>query len=152
MSADQYSITIRLSSKSGHTQWEKNNSYRLSVNIPCRPLFSIVGNIHTFNVICGSERGVPGDNQGNLYETITMLTSHTADYMSTAEAFYRVFCALSKKDRMAVAGYIFQDTEVRHNLALTEIPNEQTVKSFAEDKSRMPVFTTVKSLREDLLS
>jgi hypothetical protein len=54
-----------------------------------------------------------------------MLTSHTADYMSTAEAFYRVFCALPKTDRMDVARYIFQDKEVRHQLELTEIPNEQ---------------------------
>jgi hypothetical protein len=79
-------------------------------------------------------------------------TSYTVNDISTAEAFYRVFCALSKKDRMAVAGYIFQDKEVRHNLELIEIPNEQTLKSFAEDKSHMPVFKTVKSLREDLLS
>jgi hypothetical protein len=79
-------------------------------------------------------------------------TSYTVNDISTAEAFYRVFCALSKKDRMAVAGYIFQDTEIRHKLELIEIPNEQTLKSFAEDKSHMPVFKTVKSLREDLLS
>ena len=87
-----------------------------------------------------------------MKQSVTMLTSHTADYMSTAEAFYRVFCALPKKDRMDVARYIFQDTEVRHHLELTEIPNEQTLKSFAEAKSSMPVFKTVKALREDLLS
>ncbi len=28
-----------------------------------------------------------------------MRTLHTVDYMSTAEAFYRVFCALPKKER-----------------------------------------------------
>ena len=78
--------------------------------------------------------------------------THAADYMSTAEAFYRVFCALPKKDRMDVASYIFQDTEVRHHLELTEIPNDQTLKSFAEDKSSMSVFKTVQALREDLLS
>lgn len=88
----------------------------------------------------------------NMKQSVPVSSSYTVNDISTAEAFYRVFCALPKKDRMAVAGYIFQDTEVRHNLELTEIPNDQTIKSFAEDKSRMPVFTTVKSLREDLLS
>jgi hypothetical protein len=78
--------------------------------------------------------------------------SHSANHISTAEAFYRVFCALPKKDRVAVARYIFQDTEIRNTLELTEIPNDQTLKSFAEDKSRMPVFTTIQALREDLLS
>lgn len=78
--------------------------------------------------------------------------SHAANQMSTAEAFYRVFCALPKKDRLAVARYIFQDTEIRHTLELTEIPNDQTLKSFAEEKSHMPVFTTIQALREDLLS
>lgn len=79
-------------------------------------------------------------------------TPHAVNHMSTAEAFYRVFCALPKKDRVAVARYIFQDTEIRHTLELTEIPNDQTLKSFAEDKSHMPVFTTLQALREDLLS
>jgi len=46
---------------------------------------------------------------------------------------------LSKKDRIAVAGYIFQDTEMRDLLELTEIPNDLTLKSFAEDKSGMPL-------------
>jgi len=87
-----------------------------------------------------------------MKQSVTLLTSHTADYMSTAEAFYRVFCALPKKDRMDVARYIFQDTEVRHHLELTEIPNDQTIKSFAEAKSSMPVLKTVNALREDLLS
>ena len=76
----------------------------------------------------------------------------SAEQISTAEAFYRVFCALPKKDRVAVARYIFQDTEIRHTLELTEIPNEQTRNSFAEEKSHMPVFTTLHALREDLLS
>jgi hypothetical protein len=72
--------------------------------------------------------------------------------MSTAEAFYRVFCALPKKDRVAVARYIFQDTEIRHTLELPEIPNDQTLKSFTEEKAHMPVFTSIQALRGDLLS
>ncbi len=72
--------------------------------------------------------------------------------MSTAEAFYRVFCALPKNDRVAVARYIFQDTEIRHTLELTEIPNDQTLKSFTEEKAHMPVFATIQELRQDLLS
>ena len=87
-----------------------------------------------------------------MKQSIPVSTSQALNDITTAEAFYRVFCALSKKDRMAVAGYIFKDSEIRHNLELTEIPNEQTLKSFTEDKSHMPVFKTVKSLREDLLS
>lgn len=79
-------------------------------------------------------------------------SAHAANQISTAEAFYRVFCALPKKDRVAVARYIFQDTEIRRTLELTEIPNDQTLKSFAEDTSHMPVFTTIQALREDLLS
>lgn len=78
-------------------------------------------------------------------------SAHTANQISTAEAFYRVFCALPKKDRVAVARYIFQDTEIRRTLELTEIPNDQTLKSFAEDTSHMSVFTTIQALREDLL-
>jgi len=37
--------------------------------------------------------------------------------VSTAEAFYRAFCALTKKDRLAVTRYILQDNEIRqfHN-------------------------------------
>ncbi len=44
----------------------------------------------------------------------------------------------------------FQDIEMRDLLELTEIPNDLTLKSFAEDKSCMPVFTSLQSLREDL--
>ncbi len=87
-----------------------------------------------------------------MKKSVTVRTSHAADYVSTAEAFYRVFCALPKKDRMDVARYIFQDTEVRQHLELTEIPNEETLNSFAESKSSMSVFKTVQALREDLLS
>jgi hypothetical protein len=87
-----------------------------------------------------------------MKQSVHVAPSQAAKQMSTAEAFYRVFCALPKKDRVAVARYIFQDTEIRHTLELTEIPNDQTLNSFAEDKSNMPVFTTIQALREDLLS
>ena len=77
-------------------------------------------------------------------------TSHQT--ISTAEAFYRVFRALSKRDRLDVARYIFQDDEIRHNLELTEIPNDLTVQSFSEEKAKMAVFDSIQDLREDLLS
>ena len=35
---------------------------------------------------------------------------------------------------------------------LPEIPNDMTLKAFAEDKKEMPVFETIQELREDLLS
>ena len=72
--------------------------------------------------------------------------------VSTAEAFYRVFCALSKKDRFAVAHYILQNEEIRQNLELPEIPSDTTLKAFHEDKTKMPVFETIHELRDDLLS
>jgi hypothetical protein len=87
-----------------------------------------------------------------MKQTAQASTPRSFERLSTAEAFYRVFCALPKKDRVAVARYIFQDTEIRHTLELTEIPNDQTLNSFAEDKSKMSVFTTLQALREDLLS
>ena len=68
--------------------------------------------------------------------------------ISTAEAFYRVFCALSKPDQLKVTRYILEDKDIQHAL---EIPNETTLKAFAEDKSKMPVFHTIGELREDLL-
>ncbi len=87
-----------------------------------------------------------------MKQPVTISPSPAVNQISTAEAFYRLFCALSKKDRMAVAGYIFQDSEVRHILELTEIPNDLTLNSFTEDKSHLPVFSTVAALREELLS
>jgi len=72
--------------------------------------------------------------------------------VSTAEAFYLVFRALPKKDRLAVARYIFEDEEILHSSGLAEIPNEATLKAFAEDKSAMPAFNSVDELRKDLLS
>lgn len=72
--------------------------------------------------------------------------------ISTAEAFYHVFCALSRQDRLDAARYIFQDDEIRHNLELTEFPNPITLRSFTEEKTEMPVFDSIQDLREDLLS
>jgi len=69
--------------------------------------------------------------------------------ISTAEAFYRVFCALPKNDQLAVVRYILEDEKIQHNL---EIPNETTLKAFAEDKSKMQVFHTIDELRKDLLT
>ncbi len=37
-------------------------------------------------------------------------TGHT---LSTAEAFYRVFCALSLQERIAIAHYILADEQVQ---------------------------------------
>ena len=72
--------------------------------------------------------------------------------ISTAEAFYRVFCALPKKDRLTVARYILEDEDIRRSFNKLEIPNETTLKAFAEDKSDMAVFHSVEQLREDLSS
>ena len=72
--------------------------------------------------------------------------------VTTAEAFYRIFCVLSKRDRLSVARYIFQDVEIREHLDLPEIPNDVTLKAFSEDKTGMSAFETIQELREDLLS
>jgi len=77
---------------------------------------------------------------------------HKAGAAGTAEAFYRVFRALPRKERMAVAHYILADTEVQKTLALPEMPNEITVRAFTEDKHSMPIFDTVDELRKDLVS
>jgi len=37
-------------------------------------------------------------------------------------------------------------------LALPEMPNEMTVRAFAEDKHSMPIFDTVDELRKGLVS
>ncbi len=71
---------------------------------------------------------------------------------STAEAFYRVFRSLPKKERLAAARFILEDQEIRRLFDLTELPNAVTLKAFAEDKAKMPVFDTVDDLRKDLLS
>ena len=72
--------------------------------------------------------------------------------ITTAEAFYHVFCALPKQTRLAVARQIFQNDDIRHSLELGEMPNEQTLAAFAEDAAAMPSFKTIDALREDLLS
>ena len=72
--------------------------------------------------------------------------------ISTGEAFYRVFRALPKKDRLAVARYILKDEDILRSFDKLEIPNETTLKAFAEDKTAMPVFYSIKRLRKDLLS
>lgn len=72
--------------------------------------------------------------------------------LSTAEAFYRVFCALPPQDRIAIAYYILADEQVRQSLALSEVPNSTTLQAFAESKENMPVFDTVDELVEDLQS
>ena len=69
--------------------------------------------------------------------------------IGTAEAFYRVFCALPKHEQLAVACYILEDEEIQRHL---EIPNETTLEAFDEDKSKMPVFHTIDELRKDLLT
>ncbi len=85
-------------------------------------------------------------------ETTTAKTSSSPANMSTAEAFYRVFCALPKRDRLAIAWYILHDEEIQQQLESPEIPNDVTLHAFAEDKATMPVFETIQELREDLLS
>jgi hypothetical protein len=84
-----------------------------------------------------------------MMKTSPALAHHA---ISTAEAFYQVFCALPQQDRLDVARYIFQDDEIRHNLELTEVPNDLTLQSFAETSAKMAVFESVQDLREDLLS
>jgi len=71
---------------------------------------------------------------------------------TAAGAFYRLFCALPKKDQLAVARYILQEKEIKRLLAPIESPNQPTRKSFAETKEHMPVFTSIDDLRDDLLS
>jgi len=84
--------------------------------------------------------------EGKMSQTVT---SHT---LSTAEAFYRVFCALPHQERIAIARYILADEQIQRDLALSETPNEVTLQAFAESKPQMPVFDTVDELAEDLLS
>jgi len=72
--------------------------------------------------------------------------------MSTAGAFYWVFRALPKKDRLTIAQYILKDEDVQRSFGNLEIPNKTTLKAFAEDKSAMPIFHCVEELRKDLVS
>ncbi len=82
----------------------------------------------------------------------TTKTRSSQANISTAEAFYRVFCALSKQDRLAVAWYIIHDKDIQQQLESLETPNDATLNAFAEDKADMPLFETIQELREDLLS
>jgi len=83
-----------------------------------------------------------------------MLTSEKSQFVtiSTADAFYRVFRALPKKDRLSIARYILKDEDIRRSFDTLAIPNETTLEAFAEDKSVMSVFHSVEELRKDLLS
>jgi hypothetical protein len=45
----------------------------------------------------------------------------------------------------------FSPWEFPVTISTLEIPNETTLKAFAEDKSAMPVFHSVEELRKDLL-
>ncbi len=72
--------------------------------------------------------------------------------MDTAEAFYRVFRALPKRDRFTVAKYILHDKEIQQQLENVKVPNSTTLDAFAEDKASMPSFDTISALRKDLLS
>ena len=83
---------------------------------------------------------------------ITAPTKSSKKDMDTAEAFYRVFCALPKRDRFTVAQYILHDKEIQQQLENIEVPNKTTLDAFAEDKASMPAFETISELRKDLLS
>ncbi len=65
--------------------------------------------------------------------------------IGTAEAFYTLYRALPKKDRLKVAQYILEEGDI-------QAPNGTTLKSFAEERSVMPEFHSVDELRKDLLS
>jgi hypothetical protein len=69
-----------------------------------------------------------------------------------AEAFYKIFRALPREERVAITQYILADEDVRKNLSLLEIPNGITIHAFLENKQTMASFDTVNELREDLLS
>ena len=71
--------------------------------------------------------------------------------VSTAEAFYLVFCALPKRDRLTVARYILQDEKIRKAIEHLEVPNDITLKALDEDTAKMPRFETIEELRQDLL-
>ena len=100
----------------------------------------------------------PGRQELNKRENPKRLTSKKQSgesrsmSISTEEAFHRVFRALPKKDRLTVVRYILEDEDIRRSFGMLEIPDETTLKAFAEDKSDMPVFHSVEELRKDLLS
>ena len=89
--------------------------------------------------------------KGEKYMVSTTKSSKKVSFqqVSTAEAFYRLFRALPKKDRLLIARYILEDEDIQQSL---EIPNEMTVQAFGEDKAIMPVFSSIDALRKDLLA
>ena len=74
--------------------------------------------------------------------------------IGAAEAFYSLFRALPRKERLAIVGYILADEDVQTNLdpSAREIPNETTKQAFNEPKEQMAIFETIDDLRKDLLS
>jgi len=72
--------------------------------------------------------------------------------VSTAEAFYILFNTLSKNEKITVARYILEDDEITFHIDTSEIPNETTLRSFSEEKNKMPSFHSIDELRKDLLS
>lgn len=72
--------------------------------------------------------------------------------ITPAEAFYILFRSLPKKEKIAVAKFILEDEEVQKNAAENHIPNELTLESFEEDKSKMPRFDSLEALRKDFMS
>ena len=87
-----------------------------------------------------------------MSQSMKKSTKYQSRVLDTAEAFYRVFCALPKKDRLTIAQYILYDEEIQQSLNMGEIPSEVTIRAFKEDKSKMPVFENIDELRKDLLS
>lgn len=87
-----------------------------------------------------------------MSQPIKKSAKYQSRILDTAEAFYRVFCALPKEDRLTIAQYILYDEEIQQSLNMGEIPNEVTIQAFEEDKSKMPVFDNIDELRKDLLS
>ncbi|MGB0387512.1 MAG: hypothetical protein ACPGWR_22055 [Ardenticatenaceae bacterium] len=74
--------------------------------------------------------------------------------VGAAEAFYSIFRALPRKERLAIAGYILADEDVQTNLDpfASQMPNETTKQAFNEPKEQMAIFETIDDLRKDLLS
>ncbi len=60
-----------------------------------------------------------------------MVTDNT---LSTAEAFYRLFSALSLQERIAITHYILADEQVQQSLVHSEVPNSVTLQAFAESQ------------------
>jgi hypothetical protein len=89
----------------------------------------------------------------------TIIQKNTLE-VPAAEAFYSIFRALPRKERLAIAGYILADEDVQTNLDPllldssrgSEIPNETTKQAFNEPKEQMMIFETIDDLRKDLLS